>query len=277
MKAQFVYENMNFERGQDTKTTIGVGLGPERMKAWERDLIDDYSGYYFLTKTQFKAILATLKKAGILKEIFYEYHSNINDATNYILKEYGMIADWPSIKDYKARSVLVDIDNLIGKNNHSHDPKNISLPKKIRFKKIDKKEDHIPYKDLFYAAGSNIQSSYITHILNEAKEKEVYEEYYKKNPDILSEFKKDPKRDRLYLPADLWSGAYGEDGNIHLETSSGGGYLLFRPGKNWVSDDKKQIAGCVNFYLEHPELWDYKDRDKYFQDLVEKEHNIEII
>ena len=278
MKAQFVYENMDFERGVDTKTSIGIGLGPERMAQWEKDLMSQNFSTYVFTKTDLKAVLSVLRKSGVLKEIFHKYHSDTREALNYIVKEYGKISDWPAIKDYRTHPVFVDIDNIIGKNNH--DPENISLPKKIRFKKIDKKVDHVPYKDFYYSSGADIKSSGIKHILQEAKEKDVYDEYYEKNPNILDEFQKDPERNRLFLPADLWAGSYGEDGNIHLEppgSSRGGSYLLFRPGKNWISDDKRQIGGCVNFYLEHPELWDYKERDKYFQDLVEKEHEIEII
>lgn len=278
MRAQFVYENLSFERGKDPRSTLDIGLGEERMKKWEKRIMDSHDSFYFFTKTELKAILATLRKAGILKKIFHKYHSDPAGAADYIRKNYGEIKDWPAAKDYRTYSIFVDIDNIINPTGWS---KSISpLPKNIRFKKINKKEEHIPYIGYFYSHGKDLESSFIMNLLAESKEEEVYNEYYSKDPNILEKFRTNesgrlvypfPEEEDKHISIDPPNPKLGQD---H--------YILFRPGKNWVAnnnDDEsiKALIGAINFYLENPHLWDNEKRDKYFRDLVEKEHNIEII
>ena len=72
MKAQFIYERLNFERGQDPKYSIGIGKialikkwfdewAPDKIYKIDKDLNIEVEGYLDLTNTNITSLPDNLK------------------------------------------------------------------------------------------------------------------------------------------------------------------------------------------------------------------------
>ncbi len=127
MKAQFIYENLNFERGKDPKEAMDLGLG-KKLEGYSLKEYDEYYGMSDMAINNIKAILKEKSSAKVycigvestneINKYNYETKSKSVDEINELIKNAFIGEQVGDLTEYKTTIGIIIEENISGYGNY---------------------------------------------------------------------------------------------------------------------------------------------------------------